>query len=202
MLARRRQEVGRVESVELRPGGPGIFVHINAFPRDAGRPQVNHRVSFEIELGPRGKRARNVKWIGPAPPVIKRVERNSQNQPGTGTLVVIPAFVIVYVVVGLLWEPPLLFALVYLLASLVTYLVYAMDKSYAERGEWRTPEGTLHVLSLAGGWPGALLAQQVLRHKSTKAKFRADFWATVVLNVAAFLVLSSPQARAFLIALR
>lgn len=45
------------------------------------------------------------------------------------------------------------------------------------------------------GWPGALLAQQFLRHKSTKAEFRSVFWTTVVLNVAGFAVLCSPVGR-------
>ena len=53
------------------------------------------------------------------------------------------------------------------------------------------PQGRLHLLALAGGWPGALLAQQFLRHKSAKASFRTVFWATVVLNVAAFVALSA-----------
>ena len=60
------------------------------------------------------------------------------------------------------------------------------------RGAWRTPESTLHFLALAGGWPGALLAQQFLRHKSTKVEFRSVFWGTVIMNVAAFLALCSP----------
>ncbi len=50
----------------------------------------------------------------------------------------------------------------------------------------------MHTLALAGGWPGALLAQQWLRHKSAKQEFRAVFWATVVLNVAGLVLLCSP----------
>ncbi len=67
---------------------------------------------------------------------------------------------------------------------MVTFLAYALDKSAARRNAWRVPEKTLHILSLAGGWPGALLAQQVFRHKTRKASFRAVFWLTVVVNVA------------------
>jgi cold shock CspA family protein len=48
---------GRIESTQ---GGEPIFVHVSAWPRGAGRPQLNEAVSFEIELGPKGKRARNV----------------------------------------------------------------------------------------------------------------------------------------------
>jgi uncharacterized membrane protein YsdA (DUF1294 family) len=39
-----------------------------------------------------------------------------------------------------------------------------------------------------------------LRHKSSKAEFRSVFWVTVVLNVAAFIVLAMPQARALITA--
>jgi uncharacterized membrane protein YsdA (DUF1294 family) len=55
------------------------------------------------------------------------------------------------------------------------------------------PESTLILLGLAGGWPGAIIAQQVLRHKSNKKDFRSAFWASVVLNVLAFVALCSPM---------
>ena len=74
--------------------------------------------------------------------------------------------------------------LVYLSARLITFGIYAWDKSAARVGASRTPENTLHLLALAGGWPGALIAQQTLRHKSRKASFQVVFWVTVVLNFA------------------
>jgi uncharacterized membrane protein YsdA (DUF1294 family) len=46
----------------------------------------------------------------------------------------------------------------------------------------RTPESTLHLLSVLGGWPGALVAQQMFRHKSRKLEFQIVFWLTVLLN--------------------
>jgi uncharacterized membrane protein YsdA (DUF1294 family) len=86
----------------------------------------------------------------------------------------------------------------YAAVSAITLLVYAIDESAARRGTWRTPERTLHLLALAGGWPGALLAQQLLRHKTTKLPFRITFWTTVILNVAGFLWFCSPTRRAYL----
>ena len=77
----------------------------------------------------------------------------------------------------------------YLFISLLTFVIYAKDKSAAEKGSWRIPENTLHFLALIGGWPGALLAQQVLRHKSKKQPFRVVFWITVLLNCGAFALL-------------
>lgn len=79
------------------------------------------------------------------------------------------------------------------------FVVYAVDKSAAAADRWRVREDTLLGLGLIGGWPGAIVAQQVLRHKSNKATFRAKFWATVIVNVLGFLVLSSPL-RAMLLA--
>ena len=67
-----------------------------------------------------------------------------------------------------------------------------LDKAAAQAGRWRTSEATLHLLALAGGWPGALLAQHWLRHKSAKRAFRAVFWVTVVLNVTGLVVVCSP----------
>lgn len=79
--------------------------------------------------------------------------------------------------------------------SLLTFVVYAWDKAAAQAQRWRTAESTLHLMALAGGWPGALLAQQWLRHKSAKREFRVVFWATVVLNVAGLVLLCSAFGR-------
>ncbi len=181
--------------IEPTLGGQKIFVHMKAFPRGAARPTIGQRVSFEVELGPQGKkRARKAEAIRPAR-VRVNARQSSPAQWGTATLFAIPAFLVVYVATGILWQHPPWIALVYLILSAVTYVAYALDKSSAKQSGWRTPESTLHTLSIVGGWPGALLAQQFLRHKSTKAEFRSVFWITVVLNVAAFIILCSPIGR-------
>jgi uncharacterized membrane protein YsdA (DUF1294 family)/cold shock CspA family protein len=181
--------------IEPRLGGQEIFVHIKAFSRGVVRPQIGERVSFEVEIGPQGKkRARNVEAIKPAR-LRSSAARNSPAQWGTASLFVIPVFLVVYFAASLLWRPPLWFALIYLVASAVTFAIYAVDKWSAKRGTWRTSEGTLHTLAVVGGWPGALLAQQFLRHKSVKAEFRSMFWGTVATNVVAFIILCSPIGR-------
>lgn len=78
-------------------------------------------------------------------------------------------------------------ALVYAAASVVTFLMYFQDKSAARRGRWRTKESSLHLMALLCGWPGALLAQTLLRHKSSKPAFLATYWITVLCNCAALL---------------
>ncbi len=72
----------------------------------------------------------------------------------------------------------------YFVMSLVTFIAYAVDKRAAVRGEWRTPESTLHALELFCGWPGAWLAQRLLRHKSAKTSFRIVFFMMAALNLA------------------
>ena len=68
--------------------------------------------------------------------------------------------------------------------NLLTVAVYWVDKNAAQSGAWRTPEKHLHLLALLGGWPGAALAQQWLRHKSRKLEFRAVYAFTVLLHCA------------------
>ena len=87
----------------------------------------------------------------------------------------------------------LLTGLGYGFMSLLTYAVYAADKAAARRRRRRVPERTLHLLALLGGWPGALLAQRRLRHKTSKAAFRLRFGLTVLINGA---LLAAVLARA------
>jgi uncharacterized membrane protein YsdA (DUF1294 family) len=80
----------------------------------------------------------------------------------------------------------LLVVAVYLLMSLVTGIVYGLDKRAARRGESRTSEATLHGLELLGGWPGAFLAQRLLRHKNAKLRYQIVFWMIVGLHLGAW----------------
>lgn len=185
--------------IEPDQGGQDIFIHIKAFKGLRVRPDVGQRLSFEIELGLQGKkRAFNVaplhRAARNAPP---RVRREGPAGYGTASLFAIPMLLMV-LWLGCWWgHPPRWALLAYPSLSVLAFVVYAMDKAAAQRGAWRTSEKTLHLLALSGGWPGALVAQQVLRHKSSKAEFRAVFWGTVVLNIAGFALLASPYGRAW-----
>jgi uncharacterized membrane protein YsdA (DUF1294 family) len=70
----------------------------------------------------------------------------------------------------------------YGIVSVLAFFLYWSDKRKARADTWRTPENVLHALELAGGWPGALLAQQVFRHKTRKLSFQLAFWAIVLLH--------------------
>ena len=79
---------------------------------------------------------------------------------------------------GLWWPLGLI-----VLMSLLTLAAYAWDKRQAVRRQWRIPESRLHLLELFGGWPGALVARQWLRHKTEKRSYRLVFWFIVLLHL-------------------
>jgi uncharacterized membrane protein YsdA (DUF1294 family) len=70
----------------------------------------------------------------------------------------------------------------YFALSTITFISYGLDKMAARNKRTRTKESRLHLLAIVGGWPGALLAQKILRHKSSKERFRTVFWMTVFSN--------------------
>lgn len=122
---------------------------------------------------------------------MKRQGRRREPAVSSSLSSMLPVAVLLLGYAGLLgygvWTtrlPPIALG-VLLLISLLAFAVYGFDKSAAQAGRWRTAESTLHLLSLAGGWPGAWCAQRLFRHKSRKASFMAVYWATVLLNMAA-----------------
>ena len=86
--------------------------------------------------------------------------------------------------------------------SCFTFVAYALDKHAARQASRRVSERGLHLLALLGGWPGALIAQQVFRHKTRKQSFRRVFRLTVIAHVlvtALLLALGDPAIRAVLV---
>ena len=147
-------------------GGKQVFVHIKAFGNRNRRPEINQVVTYALSSDEKGRPCA-IKATLAGDRLPEKVKRSNDS-----ILVIVAAFFLVIVGVSVLTAkiPPLVLAL-YMVASLLTFIMYAVDKSAAQKGSWRTQESTLHLLSLAGGWPGALVAQQKLRHKSKKQSF-------------------------------
>jgi len=167
-------------------GGQDLFVHIKDFPPGSGRPTAGQALSFEVETGRDGrKRARRLQY-----PVAPRRRQSAPKGDAPAPwspvrLAALPAFALLCVVIAYRWGFDTRVLIVYAVASVLAFLAYGFDKAAAIERRWRTSEQTLHLLALVGGWPGALIAQQWLRHKTSKASFIAVFWFTVLLNVAA-----------------
>lgn len=79
------------------------------------------------------------------------------------------------------WEIWMLAAYVCTMSP-ITYAAYASDKRKARKEAWRTPEVLLHLLELAGGWPGAWVAQRRMRHKCSKNSYQFEFWLIICIH--------------------
>jgi uncharacterized membrane protein YsdA (DUF1294 family) len=76
------------------------------------------------------------------------------------------------------------FVLYVLAINAATFAAFAWDKRAAERRAWRIPERRLLTLAAFGGSPGALAAQQLLRHKTRKEPFRTALRAVAAVHMA------------------
>jgi uncharacterized membrane protein YsdA (DUF1294 family)/cold shock CspA family protein len=171
-----------------KSGEPRLFVHVKDFSLRVRRPQVGEALTYLVGQDHNGKRCA-VQVRGAASHTLAQKGRPTA---AVSPLWLIPGFAAFYLTCHLLAPmPPALWG-AYMAMSLATFIVYAGDKRAARLGQWRVAEATLHGLALACGWPGALLAQHLLRHKTDKAVFRRRFWLTVIGNVLLFVLLFTP----------
>lgn len=172
-------------------GGDRAFVHVRAFQRGSRRPLVGDLISYLPAKDPRGRtNASDIRHVGQKIAAGRGASRFPRAALGFTALICSAGLALF----GLI--PGVLAGAISALSGL-TYFMYWLDKSAARRNRQRTPESTLHLLGVAGGWPGALIAQQQFRHKTIKRSFQVSFWVTVALNIAflAWLARSGAAAR-------
>ncbi len=169
-------------------GGKDVFLHISAFSNRNRRPENGQTVTYAMSTDDRGRpRAKSATLPGDQIPERKR------SSGGTWAIPVSIGYLCLVTFSVFVAQIPAVVLLGYLALSALTFFVYAYDKVAAKDGAWRTKESTLHLLSLLGGWPGALIAQQKLRHKTMKQSFRSVLWITVCLNLVAFGWMFAPE---------
>ena len=159
-----------------------VFVHINAFGNRTRRPIEGDTITFEVTQDTQGRP--NASAVKYANEKIKKKSPN--NQKLNIGLIFAMTFCIVLFCLLMMDKIPFSVVGIYLILGIFTFMTYAIDKNAAQKNMWRTKEITLHALSLMGGWLGALLAQQKLRHKSKKEAFQTVYWITVIFNCSAF----------------
>jgi uncharacterized membrane protein YsdA (DUF1294 family)/cold shock CspA family protein len=195
----------------IRPeqGGEAIFAHISAMRRarrpvqgdhvlylserdKAGRLHATHiRLNAGLSLDEPAIRRKPVTPTTKAAKPTKAAPRARRNgavrRPllkslGFVLLCLLPALGILRLAgQGSYWP---LFA--YSLGRLFAFALYMHDKRRSLHSGRRTPEARLHLVELLGGWPGALIAQQSLRHKTRKLSFQLVFWLIVVAHQVAW----------------
>ena len=102
------------------------------------------------------------------------------------SLAVLAAFALAWAMVALTRGVSAWAGFLYAGASALCFALYAVDKAAARAGRGRVSESTLLSLGFVGGWPGAIVAQQLFRHKTVKRPFRLRFWLSVAANLAIF----------------
>ena len=166
--------------IEPSNGMPDLFLHESCLLNQSRRPVVGDEVSFEITTNPEGKqRAERILFRGERDP--KKLDKFFDVFYSSLSC----AFLICIGVLVFFEKLDPIILVLYLSVSLITFLLYRHDKIKAKNHEWRTPEKKLHLFSLIGGWPGALIAQRRLHHKSRKQSFRVVFFLTVIVNISA-----------------
>ncbi|MCA3055649.1 MAG: DUF1294 domain-containing protein [Burkholderiales bacterium] len=177
-------------------GGHKAFVHISSFHGRARRPEIGDIIVYELGEDERKRlRAERVAFAEVRkPPPSMHEDRNAGSVIAASVAILFLAMLLVGA--ALAGRLPFELVLLYLVMSIVTLVVYGLDKSAAMNNRRRTPEDTLHLLALVGGWPGALFAQVAFRHKSRKRGFQITFWVVVILNTAALLWLASDSGNA------
>lgn len=170
-------------------GGERVFAHISSYA-GRGRPVSNRKVTYSITKDAQGRpRAGRFQYAGAA-------KVGASMAPGfwVAAAVVLLFFI---TLAGLLYQRymPVSILAAYGGVSLVSFVMYWIDKQAAQRAGQRIAENTLHLFELCCGWPGALVAQQAFRHKTRKGSYQFVFWLAVFFNLGALgWLLVAPEA--------
>lgn len=163
-----------------KSGKKAIFTHINDYSKRHHKPFKGLEVQYSIANDAKGRTCA-VKVI----PLSGHKKSSTHLKQKYLSMIVLLSFSSIIIFLFNKHLIPLSLISVYAVMSIITFIIYARDKSAAKSAAWRTPENTLHILSLLGGWPGANVAQSFLRHKSSKISFKATHWITVIANCGA-----------------
>ena len=161
-------------------GGERVFVHITAIADRTRPPAEGDIVTYDLTLDER-KRPRATR-VKKSTPISRSSQKARASTSNVAPLTVSSLFILIVAAGTLAGRLPPVIIGIYGIVSIVTSLLYWLDKSAARRGAWRMQERSLLFIGLVGGWPGAVVAQRILRHKTRKQSFQLAFWGTAVLN--------------------
>lgn len=175
--------------IKADAGGPDLFLHARDFSNGIERPVEGMTVTYEARTRPDGRlRAEQVVEVGEKWSNLPATRKASAIVLG---YVAIVGFAAIMTVTIIFWGMPVWVLAVYGGMSVISILFYRQDKMAAIHGTRRVAEEQLHLLGLVGGWPGAVIAQHIFRHKTQKESFARYFWFTVALNVLIFVAIGA-----------
>jgi uncharacterized membrane protein YsdA (DUF1294 family)/cold shock CspA family protein len=184
--------------IQPKDGGQDVFLHISEIKDATRRPQENDVIYYRRVVDSDGKiRACNAFILGARKQSANFSETATKgsSHPSKaitsglpiGEVILLSFLPLIGATHFSLATGNMLPIFIYPVMSLVTYALYADDKSRAQRKNWRIPEQNLHLCELLGGWIGGFIAQRTLRHKSQKKSYQVEFWAIVIIHYMAWL---------------
>lgn len=180
--------------IRYKAKSPGLFFHISSFAYHHRRPQKDDKVVF-IAVEKNGRYS--------AQRVVLAKDYNHILDDGIIDSTNLPPHIaegFIFALIGIFFYAALTYistplAIASLIISNLTYVLYSLDKHASLHHRQRIPEASLHIASILGGWPGALIARALLRHKTKKIRFVIFFWLSIIINFAALyaIVLLIPE---------
>ena len=172
-------------------GSQEVFLHITALKDVKRRPQVGDFICYQLTVSKDGKvrasnasieevKSKSLSSAAPKKSISRTGDKSTSLVLNTLLLSLLPGLGSIHL--ALTTGNPISLIL-YPVMSFITFWLYADDKSRAQQGRWRTQENTLHLCEFMGGWLGGFVAQQKLRHKSSKVFYQVVFWVIAIIHI-------------------
>lgn len=180
--------------IQYTKNAPAIFFHISSFAYHHRRPQKGDKVTFIITEEKGRYKAQRV--------VLEedRKHIHADNIIDSGRIQPYITEACIFALIDMLFYIALTYisfplAIASIIISCLTYILYSLDKSASLQNKQRIPEASLHIATMLGGWPGALIARALLCHKTKKIRFIIFFWLSIIIYFAALygIVLFIPE---------
>ena len=177
--------------IQPHDGSQEVFLHITALKDVNRRPQVDDVICYQLTASKDGKvracnayiekvKSKSLSSAAPKKSISRTVDKSLSLALNTLLLSLLPGLGSIHLALTTGNPIPLI---LYPVMSFITFKLYADDKSRAQQGRWRRQENTLHLCEFMGGWLGAFVAQQRLRHKSSKVSYQVVFWVIAILHI-------------------
>ncbi|MEH1970338.1 DUF1294 domain-containing protein [Nostoc sp.] len=177
--------------IQPHDGSQEIFLHITALKDVNRRPQVDDFICYQLTASKDGKvracnayieevKSKSLSSAARKKSISKTVDKSLSLALNTLLLSLLPGLGSIHLALTTGNPIPLI---LYPVMSFITFWLYVDDKSRAQQGGWRRQENTLHLCEFMGGWLGAFVAQQNLRHKSSKVSYQIVFWVIAILHI-------------------
>lgn len=165
----------------IRHHSGDYFFHIRAFHYHHRRPQVGDEVAFILaEQGEKRFAERVLLWEHRASiHENEAYDRHDVSPFIVETIIYVFLDALYFIILSFIFFP---LAVSGFIISIMTFYLFWRDKHAARLGKFRVPEHTLYLASMLGGWPGALIARQLFRHKINNSHFIVFFWASIVIH--------------------